>query len=143
MRIEIIYKESEKLRYVYTFEVYEDAIIHKGTMVSRRNGRGDTWGDMWSKKFAKEKEAEENLRLDEMENEGCYSCAYEYDRKLREINDKYNPLHHKTDDGYPYYSGIYGNMKNKDLRDEYKLKMSNAEIKAEVIKRLTKKLKVK
>ena len=141
MNIDIKYKESETKMYIYEFEVYDDFTFeYIGCMESCRNNKDDIWGHEWRKKYSKEyeKEKEELYKglakkypyMDEEEFEECY--------EFKKLYNKYNPVMNKTISGEPYYSGCHFGL---NIPDEYKLKISIEEIKKEILKKITRKLK--
>ncbi len=98
--IEIEYLVSSIEKEIYKFEIGFDCFRYVGFYISRRNDKYDVWGDEWGERYKELKQNE--LKVLNFGND------YEQAELEKEINDRYNPLLHKTKSGEPYYTGQYG-----------------------------------
>lgn len=130
MKIEIRHRLSNTEEEIYLFSI-DNTIEYEGIYFSNRDPHG-TFGYDWSEKYKFDKEKEIKALKEQYIEYEYYEYNYEFEEKLQEIKDAYNPVVNKTNNGKPYLHGIYGNSVKKD----YPLKIDKQKIVEEVIKKI-------
>lgn len=111
MNIEIRHQISETSEEVYFFTI-DNSINYRGVYFSNRDPH-TTFGYDWSEKYKLDREKEIKTLKEKYSEHEYYEYNYEFEKKLQEIKDAYNPILHKTNNGKPYlYGGIWPFCKN-------------------------------
>ncbi|MHA2047742.1 MAG: hypothetical protein ACW99G_23410 [Candidatus Thorarchaeota archaeon] len=135
IKIEHIIDETSKE--IYKFRECGDSWDYVGIFYSHRDDADDVWGDEWSEHYADKRSEELNAVAESLGLESTSEmCGWDWDthgHHFEEVKRKYNPVCQKTKHGKTRYSGSHGGR-----RDHPTPKISVDEIKAEILKQISK-----